>query len=284
MLFFLVACDKKSAYIDCPNCEADIPHGSLFCNICGVALDSEETKTFLTDDVSSNTDTTNNLSEPGEPTETQQPNQNNPSSTENKHEGYTLCAKCNKVWFKGDYLYCGDCKCSLSSCSNTKSGNSDRYCFEHMCLNTGCSMQRENDSLYCYNHNCYADSCKEVRAKDSGYCFQHKCGECNKPKEDGSYFCSLHNCNWSSCKAARYKNSAYCLEHKCADTNCSNPKQDNSSYTVNYCSNHDCKTCMRDRVAGSFYCVEHKCSVGGCANAGNYGIGGANYCNNHKPK
>ena len=75
-----------------------------------------------------------------------------------------------------------------------------------------------------------------------------------------------------------------CLEHKCQNTYCSNPKQYSSSYTVNYCANHDCHSCMRDRVDGSFYCVEHKCSISGCINVCSNIIGGIKYCNNHKPQ
>lgn len=222
------------------------------------------------------------------PTENIKPTQTQPSNTDTSndylHEGYKLCAKCSKVWFKGDYTYCNNCKCSASYCDNIKSGNSDRYCSEHMCGSQGCLGIRENGSLFCQSHNCDAGNCKEACADGSRYCLQHKCGQCSSKKEEGSNFCSLHNCSWGGCKAEKYKNSAYCLEHKCSDPNCSNSKQSSSSYTVNYCSNHDCKDCMRDRVEGSFYCTEHKCSVSGCINSGSNIIDGIRYCGNHKPK
>lgn len=205
---------------------------------------------------------------------------NTKRETKNEYEGYTLCENCSDTWFEGDYRYCSSCKCSLSTCDNLKSGNSDDYCSEHICGQNGCLGSRENGSLFCRSHNCDAANCGEAQATNSRYCLQHKCSECYKQKDSGSNYCSSHNCAWSGCVSGKSGSSGYCLEHKCNESGCLNPKQN----SANYCSNHDCERCTGDRVGGSRYCIDCKCSIPGCTNWGTSKIGGINYCGNHVPK
>ena len=260
LLIMLTACQPTAA-TTCPRCGTGLPHEASFCSHCGASLDNH------------------NPSLPAGQTPT---SENTPPTTENPHEGQALCANCSEVWIPQNDKYCYDCKCGISWCKNAKSGNSKRYCSEHICQNSGCINPREDGSLFCSNHNCDASNCKEAQY-NSRYCMQHKCNKCNNKVEDGSHFCKNHNCYGSNCKAETYQNSGFCIEHKCNHPGCTNQKEFNSSYTVNYCFNHNCKQCMRDRVEGSAYCIKCKCSINGCNEFGSYTIGGIKYCNNHRP-
>ena len=284
MVFSLCACgNKETGKINCSSCGESISKDVAFCEHCGAANN-------VSDDILSEGSSLNEYSsgETNKPTESNKPTQTEslkPNTNKNTSQGgNNRCGKCGIAMSQSGYSYCNNCKCSSSLCKNAKSGNSDKYCSEHMCGEKGCTTMKEDGSLFCKHHNCDASYCKEAQSNGSRYCLQHKCNKCSLEKEDGSDFCSSHTCANGSCKAGQHQNSGYCIEHKCNYSNCSNPKQYSSSYTVNYCSSHDCRNCMRDRVDGSFYCYEHKCSVSGCTYFGNIGVNGIMYCNNHRPK
>ncbi|MBQ3256936.1 MAG: hypothetical protein IJA67_05955 [Oscillospiraceae bacterium] len=131
-----------------------------------------------------------------------------------------------------------------------------KYCQEHVCLKTGCTMERLFSSNYCILHACNTFGCENPQSGYGSYCAEHTCQKqgCIFEKSTLSEYCSSHQCSSVGCENSRTDYGFYCSEHECAKSGCTSER----GIMSDYCYFHE------EEEYESSYWSEEKCSKFGC--------------------
>ena len=88
--------------------------------------------------------------------------------------------------------------CHQTECDE-KAVPEGQFCYDHTCLDSGCTQKRDAGSQYCPEHHWMTNVCAEAGCQE-------------ETKDDGMY-CSKHTCIYEGCVARRSIESEFCHVH-----------------------------------------------------------------------
>ncbi|KAI6085652.1 hypothetical protein F4821DRAFT_147189 [Hypoxylon rubiginosum] len=180
-------------------------------------------------------------------------------------------------------------RCPQPGCNKAKiqyaDGRRERFCGDHKCSESTCSnlrnLQQNQYHPYCNDHACRVANCQERTLAQPGivfiYCQRHKCSlsNCGSPAVNPPGPCRTHNqCRRPNCSNQRERNQDDCFEHRRCETNdCNELKKPGSSH----CDRHTCLERDCENPSDNYgFCNIHRCENAGCRER--QGMGGSRFC------